>query len=852
MTAGGRYFARRDRSSEANRSFFRIFVTKAVLAGFPGVKFFLPPIDLRQSLRRLARERGFTATVLLTLGLCIAANVTIYTVVDAILVRSLAFPHSEQLVTAVNSYPGAGVERAGASLPNYYDRKVAIKAFASTSIYQGGNAIIGDKGSPTRVDRDRVSPEFFATLGVPLAMGRTFTDEEMFYKDSARIILTDAFWRNHFSADPQILGKTMIVDSIPATIVGVLPPGFRYLSSKAQFFVPLASNAEDRKPDERHSNNVQLIARLAPGATIVDAQAQIDAFNAQQMADDPFASLLKGARYHTDVFNLHADTVREIKPVLLLLQGGVFFLLLIGGVNLVNLLLIRASGRTKEMAVRQALGAGIGDVAGEIALETVLLAVGGGLLGLAAGAVGVKLLQTLGTNQLPLGVNIAFDERVVLFSLGVSVLVGLALSVPVIWFSLHTRLISVLQTESRGGTVSRAAQRVRHGFIITQVALAFVLLSGAGMLGLSLKKLIATSPGFRPEQVLTGSITLPWKGYPENAPRLAFMDRLLAELRSQPGVVSVGFTSGLPMTGRINNNATTIEGQEPTAGGSVRAHYVSAVGGDYWQTMGIPLVEGRFMQESDYHSTVRVCLVDRDFAERYWPGQSALGRRICTNPKFDDKKAFTIIGVVGNVKQTELAENRAQGSIYLTMNTDFTPMNFSVVLRTEMAPSMLAPTVQKTVLKLDPDLPVDALKPMHAWIDDSLMTRRSPAILAGIFAGVALLLAAIGTYGVLAYAVNQRRREIGVRMALGALPNQVLAQFLGLGARLLLGGLAIGVIGAWLAGRAMQSVVFGVAAIHPGIWAATGSVMMVVVLLAVYLPSRRAARVSPIEALRDD
>lgn len=808
--------------------------------------------DLRQILRRLLRERGFTLTVLLTLALCIGANVAIYAVVDAVLVRALPYPEPERLVTTVNAYPGAGVERAGASLPNYYDRRELIKAFASTAVWQDGNAIIGDAGSPRRVARDRVSPEFFATLGVPLAMGRTFTEEEMFYKDSARAILTDAFWRNQFNADPEILGKTFTVDSLPVTIIGVLPRGFRYLSSDALFFVPLASNADDRKPDRRHSNNMQLIARLAPGASLAVAQEQINALNAKQIEDDPFASLLKGAGFRTDVYSLHGDTVREIKPVLLLLQGGVFFLLLIGGVNLVNLLLIRASGRTKELAVRQALGAGTGHVAGEAVLETVLLALGGGLLGLAVGVAGIGLIGALGADQMPTGSAIVLDARLALISLGASVGVGLVLALPVIWFSLHARLATVLQTESRGGTTSRAAQRVRHGFIVAQVALAFVLLSGAGMLGISLRKILSTSPGFRPEQVLTGNISLPWKGYPEDAPRLAFMERLLTELRGQPGVLSVGLVAGLPMGGNYNNSATSIEGQAPGEGGTVRAHIMSSAAGEYWQAMGIPLIEGRFLEDADNHRDLRVCLVDQDFARRYWPGASPLGRRISPNPNFDEKEAFTIVGVVGNVKQTELAETRAQGAIYFPMKGNWTPNNFTVVLRTAMEPTALAPMLQKVVLNLDPELPVDELKPMQAWIDESMVARRSPALLAGIFAAVALLLAAVGTYGVLAYAVNQRRREIGVRMALGALPGQVRAQFLGLGVKLLAAGLALGALGAWGAGRAMQSQLFGVGVVHAGVLAATAAVMMTVVLLATFLPSHRAARVSPIEALRED
>ncbi len=807
--------------------------------------------DLRQTLRRLLRERGFTLTVLLTLALCIAANVAIFAVVDAILVRSLPFPHPEQLVTAINSYPGAGVPRAGASLPNYYDRREAIKAFASTAIIQGGSAIVGEAGAPNRIERARVSPEFFATLGVPLVLGRTFTDEEMSYDHSSVAILTDAYWRNNFNADPNVLGRKFQVDSLPVTVIGVLPPGFRYLSSHAQFFVPAASSKEERGIDRRHSNNFELIARLAPGTSLAVAKAQLDALNVRQVAEDPYAKLLKGAGYFTMVNSLHEDHVREVRPILLLLQGGVLSLLLIGGVNLVNLLLIRASGRAKELAVRQALGASRRHIVREVMLETVVLAVGGGLLGLGGGAIGIRLLSVLGTDQLPLGTDIVFDGRVAAVALGVSLVVGIALALPIVWFNLHAKLAPVLQAETRGGTASRAAQRVRHGFIITQVALAFVLLSGAGLLGLSLQHVLATSPGFQPAQVLTGQIDLPWKNYKDTEPRLAFIDRLLVELRALPGVTSAGLTTGLPFSGGTDNNATAIEGVEPAPGESIRAHYTSAAVGDYWQALGIPLVAGRFLTEADQHSKTKVCVVDEDFAKRYWPKESAVGHRIVNGPTFKADEACTIVGVVGSVKQIDLSDNNAQGAVYYSY-PNYSSSRLSVVIRTPLAPEALAATLKKTVLRLDPELPVDDLKPMQVRIDDSLVSRRSPAVLAGIFAGVALLLAAVGTYGVLAYAVSQRRREIGVRMALGAQPEQVLAQFLGLGAKLLLAGIALGVVGSWAAGRAMQSVLFGVGTVHVGVLFATAGLLVVVVLLAVFLPSYRASRVSPLEALRDE
>jgi len=807
--------------------------------------------DLRFALRQLGKTPGFTATALATLALCLGANLTIFAVVDAILVRSLPFPHPDRLVAVFNSYPGAGVERASASIPNYYDRRGAIQAFTSLAIYQDGSLVVGGTGSPNRVPMARVSPEFFATLGVRLAMGHGFTDDQLKYGTDEVAVLTDGFWRSHFSADPNVLGRTFLNDGITITIIGVLPRGFRFLSSTAEFYRPTAHAPEDRQPQNRHNNSWNMIARLAPGASLADAQAQMDAFNVHQAADDPLAQAIKGSGYNTLVRSMHEDHVHEIKPTLVLLQCGVLFLLLIGSVNLVNLLLIRASGRTKELAIRQALGAGRLHIAAGVIAETTLLTVGGGLLGLLVGAFGKGLLGSLGTAQLPLGTSIVLDVRLAFVSLAVALVVGLVLAAPIIWFSLHARLASSLQTETRGGTTSRAAHRLRHGFIVAQVALAFVLLSGAGLLGLSLKRVLETPAGFNPDNLLTGQISLPWKNYKDDASHRAFVDRLLPAIRALPGVTHVAVTTGLPFGNGVNDSVITVEGYAPKPGDSIRAHYLSATTSDYWPMMRIPLLRGRLLTEADEKSKTLVCVVDQAFAERYWPGTDPIGRRLARDIAVKADNAVTVVGVVASVKQNELAETAGHGAVYFPFSA-FNSGYFSLLVRTQLPPATLAPTVQKAVLQLDPELPVDDLKPMRMRIDDSLIARRSPAILAGIFAAVALLLAAIGTYGVLAYAVNQRQREIGVRMALGALPKQILALFLGLGARLLLIGIVLGALGAWLTGRAMQSMLFGVGAWNPGIFAAAAGVMIGVVFFAIFLPARRAARAKPTDALRGE
>lgn len=508
-------------------------------------------VTLRRAIRSLAKTPGFAATAVITIALCLGANLAIFAVVDAILVRPLPFPEPERLVILFNAYPGAGAERSSSSIPDYFERRHgALPALASVSNFQGASFIVGDGATPDRVEAARVSPEFFATLGVPLAKGRAFTDDELTYQTDQVAILTDEFWRQHFNADPDVVGRTFLNDGLTITIVGVLPPGFRFRSSQARFFRPTSHDLKQREASSRHSNSWEMIARLAPGATIKEAQAQIDALNARLLINDPLAQLIKDVGFHTTVAGLHTDHVRSIRPTILLLQAGGLLLMLIGAVNLANLLLIRASGRTKDLAVRQALGARRRHVAAEVLNETLLLTATGGLLGLLIGSFGIDLLRLLGASQMPLGSQIVFNARLAGIGLLAAVILGVVLAVPIIWFNLRARIAATLQVESRGGTSTRAALHLRHAFIVAQIALAFVLLSSAGLLGLSLQRVLSTSSGFVPDNVLCGQISLPWKSYQGNAERLAFAERVLASLRTIPGVTHAAISTGLPVNRR--------------------------------------------------------------------------------------------------------------------------------------------------------------------------------------------------------------------------------------------------------------------------------------------------------------
>src|SRR2546429_7618742 len=807
--------------------------------------------DLKFALRQLRKSPAFTVTALATVAICLGANLAIFAVINSILLRPLPFPQSDRLVTIFNTYPKAGVENDGSSITNYYERRGNIPAFSSLSMYMERAETVGDPGSMQQEVIVRISQEFFATLGVSPAIGRNFTDEETDPHKNV-IILTDAFWRQRFNSEQIMLDRATRIGGRARKIVAVLPPAFRFLSSEARVFLPIKSGMEERGPKARHSGGgvMHMIARLKPGATIAEAQAQIDAHNAAVEEDNPKAKMMAEAGFRSLVRPLHAEHVRSIRPTLLLMQAGVFFLLLIGAVNLVNLLLIRASGRAKEMAIRRSMGASRAHVVRQVMIETVLLTFVGGLLGLTIGAWGIRLLEVLGADRLPLGAHIAFDGWLASIGLAGAVVLGVVIAVPIAWFNLSNHLAHALQSESRTGTISRAAQRLRYGFIVAQIALAFVLLAGAALLGLSLKKVMAVSPGFRADHVLTGQFTLPFGKYPdESSDRVAVLNRLLEAIGQQPGVAAAGTITNVPLSGDNGKTAVTPKGYVPQRGESLHGHYSYGVSGDYFSALGIPLREGRFLTSADSHRAERVCVVDEDFARRYWPKGGALGQRVFQGSDSDDANLFTIVGVVGAVKQAELTEPQGQGAVYLPF-MDSDGINIFVVTRTSQRPEPFAETLRKLVRATNPDLAIDNLRSMDTRIAESLIARRSPALLAGIFAVVALFLAAIGTYGVLSYAVAQRRREIGIRMALGAQRGQIGTQFLSLGLRLLAAGTILGLMGAWWAGRAMQSVLFDVPTLHVATLLGTALVMTTVSLVACLIPARRATKVDPVIALR--
>ena len=808
---------------------------------------------LRYALRLLWKAPVFTATSVATLAVCFGACLTIFAVVDAILLRPLPFPNADQLVSIYNTYPRAGVPDDGCSITNYYERRGRLSAFSGLAAYRDGAVIVGQTGQTEREFITRVSPEFFDTLGTSPLLGRAFTDAEMTYETANSAIVSYEYWQEHFGGAASVLGRSIRIDGSPATIVGVLPRSFRFLSSRSRIYLPLASGADERTPDMRHSgNSTRMIARLAAGASVALAQAQIDAHNAVVERTDRQAKLIADAGFRSLVISLHGSHVAAVRPMLLLVQAGVLFLLVIGAVNVTNLLLIRATARLKEFAVRQALGAARRHIVAEVAAETALLTLIGGIAGVALGAAGIRLLVALGSSRLPLGAHLGFDVRVAVAAIAASLATGLAMALPIAWYSVRNYSSSALHAQARGTTASRSAQRLRHAFLVTQIALSFVLLAGAGLLATSLMNLSRVAPGFQSAHVLTGQVSLPWARYAKIADRLVFIDRMMDSLHSQPGVVAAGVSTNIPLSGNSNRSASTVKGFVLPPGESIRANYAYAVAGDYFAALRVPIVSGRALTGDDARLGNHVSVVDEDFARRYWPAGNAIGQKLFLgSEEGPDTEAYTVVGVVGAVKQAALSEQDALGAVYYPYAERFDNALY-VVTKTSQEPDAFARTLQRVVRGLDPELPVNNIRSMDTRIADSLITRRSPAVLAMLYALIALLLTAIGTYGVLGYAVVQRRREIALRMALGARPDQVRRQFVALAVRLIAGGSIVGIAGAWMTGRAMQALLFQVPPLPASIVVLTAAVLATVCLAACMLPSWRAARIAPSSALAEE
>jgi predicted permease len=833
--------------------------------------------DLRLAIRLLWKHRGFSATVALTLALCLGANAALFSVVHNVILRPLPMPDSERIVIIGNAYPKAGAANLRAvAVPDYFDRLRETTAFESQALYGNASVNIDQDGTPTRVRAMNVTPSFFRVLGVAPLHGRTFTDEEGELGNQQKIVLSYGLWQSAFGGDAAIVGHDTRLDGQSYTVVGVMPQDFVYLRGDVLLWRALAFTPLQKSDQARHSNNFQQIARLKPGSTIERARAEIDALNAANLDRFPqFRELVVNAGFHTVVSRLQDETIKDVKATLYLMWGGALFVLLIGCLNVANLVLARSRARLKELSTRVALGAGRARVARQLITESMVLSLGASAAGVGIGWTALQLLGALNIQDLPRGSEIRIDWLVVLATVAAGAAIGLVLGLIPALGVIPSRLTTMLRMEGRADSSGRGARALRRGLVVAEVAFAFVLLVGAGLLVASFQRVLAVDPGFKPDGVLTATIVLPRARYQDNARMLGFLDDALRRIRSLPGVEAAGSTSIMPVSGNLSNSVIFAEGYRMGPGESAIAPSQVNVTPGFFESMGVKLVSGRFFDDRDHvltsaatsafgTSQPKVVIVDDRLARRFWPGQDPVGRRMFLPTDPNNLTAVTertvfidVVGVISELKLQSLTQSdELVGACYFPVAQNMPPLQaqgilFNLTIRTSTDPESLAGPVRAAIASVDREVAPFDVMTMTARVARSLVNRRSPVILSVSFGALALLLSVIGIYGVLAYVVSQRTREIGIRMALGSSGRQIFDLILREGLALVLGGFAIGLPGLFALRQILQNQLFGLTATDPRVLAEVSALLAVAAILACVLPAGRATRIDPVTALTD-
>jgi len=802
--------------------------------------------DLRFATRTLFKRPGFTVVVILTLSLGIGANTAIFSFLNGLLLRPLPYKDADRLVRIMAL---RGNEEGRFSMLELKDMREQLSSFESIGAYiPGAQYNYSGDGAPEEFSAILASREFFDVMGVQLAHG-TVWPVEYDRERNFGVVLTHEVWQRRFGSDPNVLGRKITLDAAPFyTIYGVLPPHFNF-PSNTQVFRSIAINKNLPNYEERDKRNVYAVARLKANVSTAQARAELQAFS-QRLATT-YPDLNKGLAF--TLKPLRDLTVGDVRPYLWLLLAAVGFVLLIACVNVVNLLLTRSLAREREIAIRTALGADRGRLVRQLLTESVWLAGCSGLVGLAFAWLSVRGLKTLIRAELPSWVAIDLDWRVLLFTLGVSLLTGLIAGLAPALQASKPDLNDLLKEGAKGSQGGR--QHLRKALVVAEVALAMVLLISAGLLVQSFRRLQQTELGFNPNSLLTMRVALPWRKYGgEQGPeqQKQFFQQLMGRLSALPGVESAALTSNLPLASERQEGKLTftIEGQ--SADEQQRNPFANdlRVSPNYFATMGIRLMAGRYLNAADNAQTDRVSVISQRFAERMFAQQDPIGKRLKTGAVNSEAKWATIVGVVGNVKHEAIA---GDGGVDLyTSYQQIVDSNMYLLLRTKVPPHTLAAAATQAVWTGDPEQSTFNIVTMEERIADTVWQRRLAGTLFLIFAALALALAAIGIYGVMAYTVSQRAREIGIRMALGAQPQEVSRMIVGQGAKLIALGLGIGLVVALLVSRLIHSLLYGISSADPLVYVTVLAVLTVVALLACWLPARRATRVDPLHALRQE
>jgi predicted permease len=826
--------------------------------------------DIRYGLRQLVKKPTFTIVAVLTLALGVGANTAIFSIVNAVLLRSLPFPDPDRLVRIYFNNPGVGLRGVRFSVPEFDDLRTT-DVFEDVSVIVFGPTNLTGVKQPEHLEMMEVSPNYFSMLGATPQVGRLFGHQDFALGFAPTVVISDALWRRSYGADPGVLGRSLRLDNDLYTIVGVLSPGFRNPGSTNAAVEVWVTCGFSGDPFPTPARGLRFlpgaIGRLKPGVTVAQAQARLDALTAnlhREYAND----YPPQAKWSIELVPLQQSLVGKVRPLLVVLMAAVILIVFVVSLNIGSLLLARASGRQQEMAVRAALGASAGRMVRQMLTESLLLAFIGGIVGLATAVLTLKAVLRFVPANLPRLGEVNIDWRVLGFALLISLATGLLFGLAPALYSSKAGLAGTMREGSRGSGYSAKAGRMRDALMVSQLAFAVVLMIGAGLLLETLRDLLRQNPGFNSSQVVTANIYLPNPNdphlgqYKTFAQQIPFNRELLRRANAIPGVELAAITSNLPAAdtingdsaafGATNHNSLDIEDRPTESSGNLSAEVIR-ISPDYFRVIQTPLVEGRFFTEDDENGKLPVVIIDEATAKRYWwPDHDPVGRRLRIRLRFGPNPVnqwSTVVGVVKNIKHDGLDVDGVP-HLYVPLN-QFLGLSLSLALRTSLPVRTLEPQIRSAIQSVDPELPVFGVTSMDEILDASLASRRFSANLVAGFAGGALLLASIGIYGLLAYMVGQRSHEIGVRMALGAQQGDILRIFLRKGVALAGVGIIAGLVFSAATASMMASLLYGVRPHDPAVFLIVPLLLFAVAVLASYLPARRATKVNPMIALRE-
>lgn len=815
-------------------------------------------VDLRHAFRLLWKSKGLSAATLLTLALCIGATTAIFSSVYALMLKPMPFHEPDRIVELYSSAVKAGLNRMPANVPMYLDYSKNAASYETVGLWSFNNNLFGEEGSQVRMSGARATAEMFTILRVQPLLGAFFTKDENKQGADKVVVLTQTFWRTQFAENPDVVGQTIRLDGENYKIIGVAPRLIEAFDVRVKFIVPLSWPPQAENPQGRYGVGLNMYARLKPGVSA--EQADLEAKELERRYVDasppPVKQFAERSGMTMNVGGVQEQRVKPVRPTLFLLQGAVGFVLLIGCLNVANLLLARSNARQSELAIRSALGASRATIARQLLLESLLLTGLGAVLGVAVAWGLLNATNFYLPKFLPQSLPAALDLKVLGFAIGLSLLVGLFIGLIPVVHILRTNLAEVIQRSSRGASSGRGIRALSSGLVIFQVLVALVLLTGAGLLVQSFAKAIDVDPGFDPAQVVTGRLALPQAHRATDEAAKGFRERLLQAMREIPGVESAALSSATPFQGGLPINAFGLYEDTLPPGSPQPGAFRIIVTPEYARTLGLRLLEGRFYEEADTDPKRRHFVVDESFARKFFPKGSAIGGRFSFGQRPEKIEDWpTIIGVVKDIPHNGVEEKSGNPFIYQILQNG-RPAGVTLFLRTQRPSADVLAAMREKVKAIDPAIVLFDTGPMDEVVGSSYDNRRATMLLLVALSAVALFLSALGIYGVLAYDVSQRTREIGIRGAIGASPGQIIGLVMRQGLWKAAIGVVLGLIVSVLLAKFLEThltaLLFGVKPIEPLVYAGVSLVLVAVALLASYLPARRAARIDPLAALREE